>query len=164
MRATSPKKPIEILLRMLDEAYDHRAWHGTNLRGALRGQTARQAAWRPAPKRHNIWELALHTAYWKYAVRRRLTGEKRGSFALAGSNWFERPAGPPVEEAWRADRALLERAHRELRAAVEKLSPADLGRRASGLKTAPFDLILGVAFHDVYHAGQIHLLKRLQKN
>jgi len=164
MTPASPSNPLATLLRMLDEAFDHRAWHGTNLRGSLRGLTPQQAAWRPAPKRHNIWEVALHAAYWKYAVRRRLTGEKRGSFALKGSNWFARPAGPPLEAAWRADLALLERSHRELRAAVEKLSPAILGRRASGLKTTPFDLILGVAFHDVYHASQIQLFKRLQKS
>ena len=100
MRATFPNKPIAILLRMLDEAYDHRAWHGTNLRGSLRGLNARQAAWRPAPRRHNIWEEAVHTAYWKYAVWRRLTGEKRGSFALEGSNWFARPADPATEAAY----------------------------------------------------------------
>jgi len=164
MRTNSPSNPLATLLRMLDEAYDHRAWHGTNLRGSLRGLTAQQAARRPAPKRHNIWEVAVHAAYWKYAVRRRLTGEKRGSFALKGSNWFARPAGPATEAAWRADLALLERSHRELCVAVEKLSPAFLGRRTPGLKTSPFDLILGVAFHDVYHAGQIQLLKRLQKN
>ena len=164
MRATAPNKPIAILLRMLDEAYDHRAWHGTNLRGSLRGLNARQAAWRPAPRRHNIWEEAVHVAYWKYAVWRRLTGEKRGSFALEGSNWFERPTGPATEAAWHADLALLESAHRQLRAVVEQLRPVALGRRARGVKTTPFDLILGVACHDVYHAGQIQLLKRLQKS
>ena len=161
MTPASPRSQLATLLRMLDEAYDHRAWHGSNLRGSLRRLTAWQAAWRPAPKRHNIWELAVHAAYWKYAVRRRLTGEKRGSFPIKGSNWFARPAGPATDAAWRDDLALLERTHRDLRAAVEKLSPVLLGRRTPGLSTSPFDLILGVAFHDVYHAAQIQLLKRL---
>ena len=67
---------VGLLLGLIDEAFDKRAWHGTNLRGALRGIDARQASWRPGPGRHNIWELALHAAYWKYAVRRRLTGEQ----------------------------------------------------------------------------------------
>ena len=67
---------VRLLLAAIDEAYERKAWHGTNLRGALRGVTARQAAWRPAAGRHNLWEIALHAAYWKYAVRRRLTGEK----------------------------------------------------------------------------------------
>ena len=80
---------IQILLALVDEAFDRQAWHGPTLRGSLRGVTPAQAQWRPAPGRHNIRELTVHAAYWKYAVRRRLNGEKRGSFALKGSNWFE---------------------------------------------------------------------------
>jgi DinB superfamily len=65
---------IHVLLRLLEEAFQKQAWHGPNLKGSLRGLTAEQAAWRPDPTRHNIWELAVHCAYWKYAVRRKLTG------------------------------------------------------------------------------------------
>ena len=77
-----------MLLDFLDEAFDKKSWHGPNLRGSIRGVTAKQAAWRPGDDRHNIWELTLHAAYWKYVVRRRLSNEKRGSFALPGSNFF----------------------------------------------------------------------------
>src|SRR5262245_25706047 len=94
---------IDLLLGLLDEAFDKKAWHGPNLRGALRRVGAAEAARRPGRGRHNVWELAVHAAYWKYAVRRRLTGEKRGSFALPGSNWFVRPNGPPSEAEWRKD-------------------------------------------------------------
>src|SRR6266404_471126 len=82
---------IEHLLGLLDEAYKRAAWHGPNLRGSIRGVTAHEAAWRPKAGRHNIWEIAVHAAYWKYTVRRRLLGKKRGSFSLPGSNWFLRP-------------------------------------------------------------------------
>ena len=68
-------------LSLLDEAFERKAWHGPNLRGTLRGVTAEVAAWRPGAGRHNVWELCVHAAYWKYAVRRMLTGEKRGSFS-----------------------------------------------------------------------------------
>lgn len=153
---------IQSLLRALDQAYDHKAWHGTNLRGSIRRVTARQAAWRPARGRHNIWELVLHSAYWKYAVRRLLRGDKRGSFVLKGSNWFPAP-GNTGEEAWRETVALLEGEHRALRAAVEAFPADRLMLPPPGSKWAAFDSILGVAFHDIYHAGQIQLLKRLQK-
>ena len=53
---------IRIVLKMLDEAYDHRSWHGPNLRGSLRGVTAKQADWHPGKKRHSIRDLALHAA------------------------------------------------------------------------------------------------------
>jgi hypothetical protein len=123
---------------------------------------AARAAWRPAPRRHNIWEIVVHAAYWKYAVRRRLLGEKRGSFPLAGSNWFERPVGGSADErAWRRDVALLVETHASLRGAVAGLAGRNLDRIAPGSRVTTRSLIGGVAAHDVYHAGQIQLLKRL---
>src|SRR5262245_21528035 len=73
------RSEVQFLVRLIDQAFDRRAWHGTNLMGSLRGVALDEATFRPNPHRHNIWELAVHAAYWKYAVRRRLTGEKRGS-------------------------------------------------------------------------------------
>ncbi len=151
------------LLAILDQAYNTPSWHGTNLRVSLRLFTPGQAAWRPGPVRHNIWEIAVHAAYWKYAAARRLTGGARGSFPLKGSNWFRRPEdpGPPPEKAWKTDLALLDAAHDALRGAVRGLSARDLPRIPPGKKVSTFALLSGVAAHDVYHAGQIQLLKRL---
>ena len=154
---------IRLLLALIDEAYDRKSWHGPNLRGALRGITAAQAAWRPGGDRHNIWELAVHAAYWKHSVTRRLTGEARGSFPLEGSNWFTRPESAANDAAWRGDLVLLAEHHRALRAAVERLKPKDLETIPRGSKTTVRALVTGVAAHDLYHAGQIQLLKRLQK-
>jgi len=154
---------LALLLRILDRAFDHASWHGVTLRGSLRRVTAAQAAWRPHASRHNVWETVLHCAYWKYAVWRRLTGAPRGSFPLGGSNWWSRPDGPATERAWREDRALLDRTHVALRDAVARTPPASLDRRSRTLKTTPFDLISGIAAHDLYHAGQIQLLKVLYR-
>jgi hypothetical protein len=151
---------IASLLALLDEGYDRRSWHGPNLRGSLRGMGAAKASWRPGRGRHNAWEVAVHAAYWKYAAWRRLTGEKRGSFARAGSNWFPSPA-PPSEAAWRRDVALLGECHRRLVAAVERLGDDDLDRRAPGGQETIGRLLRGIAAHDLYHAGQIQLLKRM---
>jgi hypothetical protein len=144
-----------IILALLDEAFEKKTWHGPNLRQALKGVTAKQAAWRPAPGRHNIWEETVHAAYWKYVARRRMEGGKRGSFVLKGSNFFARPEkGKATEAAWRADRAILETEHRELIQAVRKLIKySSAGKHLR--------MLYGVAFHDVYHAGQIRLLRRL---
>jgi len=143
MRKQAQRAQSRLHLRMLDEAYDKPAWHGPNLRSALRGVRAKQAAWR-----HNIWEIVVHAAYWKYVVRRRL----RRAFPYKGSNWFARPAGARSEKAWRRDVALLAQVHRALRATVAGL----------GSKVSNANLIYGIACHDVYHAGQIRLLRRLQ--
>jgi hypothetical protein len=155
-----PNPQIKILLAGLDQAYDRKSWHGTNLRGSLRGLAMKTAAWRPAPQRHNIWEIVVHAAYWKYAVYRRLTGEPPGSFALTGSNWFARPQ-ESTETAWRTDLRLLAETHKLLRAAVAKMKPGALYKIPPGGKLNNFALISGIAAHDLYHAGQIQLLKRL---
>jgi DinB family protein len=144
-------KERELLLHLLDEGYRSRAWHGTTLRGSLRGVNAAEGAKRPAPGRHSIWELALHAAYWKYTVWRKLTGAKRGSFPRAGSNWLAIPS-PSTAAAWKRDIDFLASWHRDLRTVVEKLDELTPRRRR---------LIAGIAFHDVYHAGQIQLVKRL---
>lgn len=152
---------IASLLRSIDEAFDRRSWHGTNLRGAIRGLDPRQAGWRPGRGRHNVWEIVLHAAYWKYAVRRRLTGEKRGSFALAGSNWFPSPARA-TEGEWKKAVALLGEEHRRLRMVIAGLAAADLNRVSNGGRESHERLVRGIVAHDLYHAGQIQLLKRLQ--
>ena len=151
------------LLFLIDTSYDRVSWHGTNLRGSLRGISPRQAAWRPGRGRHNIWEIVVHAAYWKYVAWRRLTSASRGSFPLEGSNWFARPL-QSTATAWRADVALLEQMHRLLRGAVADLNPRDLDRAPARGKTTKRALVTGVAAHDVYHAGQIQLLKRLARH
>jgi uncharacterized damage-inducible protein DinB len=157
------KAELSILLALIDQAFDHHAWHGTNLRGSIRGLSAAKATWRPAPNRHNIWETVVHAAYWKYIVRRRILSETKGSFPLKGSNWFKRPAdGEITDAAWKADVALLIETHKSLRAAVEQLSPKAIDVTPEGSTVSNLAIIMGIASHDLYHAGQIQLLKRLQ--
>ena len=151
---------LRLLLDGLDEAFETKSWHGANLRGSIRGLTPAEAAWRPAPSRHNIWEIAVHTAYWKYAVRRLITGAKRGSFPLQGSNWFVRDGADPA--LWRRDLQLLTNEHRQLREAAAALPPDSLQLIARNRAYTFATLIRGVAAHDLYHAGQIQLLKRLR--
>jgi uncharacterized damage-inducible protein DinB len=151
---------MQQLLFLIDTAYDKVSWHGPNLRGSLRGVTLAQAAWRPAPGRHNIWELLVHAAYWKYAAWRRLTGAKRGSFPLGGSNFLRRPV-EMTPRAWRADLERLEEMHRLLRAAIAAIPVTQLDRPSGQSGVTKRALATGVAAHDLYHAGQIQLLKRL---
>ena len=71
----SRASPIEPLLALVDEAFDHKAWHGTTLRGSLRGLTARQADWRPARGCHTIHDLVVHAAYLE--IRRAPASDRR---------------------------------------------------------------------------------------
>ena len=163
MKSSSVSIRIDGLLKMMDEAYDKRAWHGPNLKSSLRGISCQDAAWRPGKNRHNIWEIAIHAAYWKYVVLRRLLGKKRGSFDVAGSNWFLRP-GEISEKAWKSDLRILEKLHRELQGIVAGLKENDLDQAPKGSPNSNEFLIRGIAFHDIYHAGQIQLLKRMRRN
>jgi len=154
--AASGNAVVDTLLCMLDQGYDTKAWHGPHVRASIRGVDTREATWRPQPRRKNVAEQVLHVAYWKYVVRRKLRGDKRGSFPLKGTNWF--PVSPRLSDSrWEEYLQILTDQHAALRATVAEL--ADNGRGP-----VPGDrvhLISGVAAHDVYHAGQIRLLRSM---
>ena len=155
-------KEKDLLLVQLEQAFQRKSWHGTNLAGSIRGLKPELAQLRAAKGRHNIWELIVHCAYWKYSVYRRLENLPAGSFPLKGSNWFKRPE-ENTPKALKADIRLLKTCHRDLTEAVERFSPRKLGDVPKGSKTTYRDLIIGAAAHDLYHAGQIQLIKRLKK-
>lgn len=160
-QATAPT-PIELLLESIDRGYDHRSWHGPNLRGSIRGVSSALAEWRVTARRKTIAEHVAHAAYWKYSVRRRLREDPRGSFPLSGSNWFEIES-PLSPGRWKALIKLLETEQQALRAAVAAFPMEQLASQPTGSDTSYLMLMLGVAAHDVYHAGQIQLLKRLHQ-
>ncbi len=139
-----------LLLDLLDRAFDKRSWHGPNLSSAIRGVTANVAA-RSVHGRKSIWQQVLHAAYWKQRVLNHLAGPSR--FPRKGSNWPAVPSGPS-EAAWREDVQLLRDTHLRLRAAVAALPAARLDKKSAWL-------LQGAAAHDVYHAGQIKLLRRM---
>jgi uncharacterized damage-inducible protein DinB len=146
---------LELLLVNIDEAYARHGWHGATLRGSLRGLSAEEVAWRPAQERHNIWELVAHAAYWKFVARRRLGGGARGAFPLQRRDWIAAPAHLD-DAAWHHVVRVLEEEHRLLREVVAALSDGELREKKKQR------LVYGVAAHDVYHTGQIQLLKRLR--
>jgi uncharacterized damage-inducible protein DinB len=152
-----------LLLRLIDEAFGRKAWHGPNLRGSVRRVDAVQAAWRPGRGRHSIAEIAVHCAYWKYAVRRRIRGDKRGSFPLHGSNWFAIP-DRLTQSQWRAYLALLDEEHASLCEAVVTASWAQLCTSRQGTGKSPAAHVYGIALHDTYHTGQVQTLKALYKS
>lgn len=158
-----PRPPMPLLLSAIQPPPGRGGWHGgpTPL-GALRGVTAAEALWAPGPRRKSIWALALHIAYWKYAVRRQLEGGERGGFPRKPSNWPAPPARADARQ-WAADVALLRQEHELLLSAIAKFPPARLSRRPAGGKKWTYgELIVGIANHDAYHTGQIQLLKRLR--
>jgi hypothetical protein len=150
------------LLDLLDQAYDKKSWHGPNLRGSLRGVTAKQAETRNRRGGHSIAEIALHCAYWKYVVRRRLLQLPKGSFARKGSNWFKLPS-PLTDEEWKSILRSLDQEHAELRAVAAEYPEEQLNVTPAGSQFSNLAMIHGIAAHDLYHAGQVRMLKPMGK-
>lgn len=165
MSAAPTDRRLEEALRHLHPPPGTKLWHGgASVLGALRGLSPEVAAWRPYPDRHSIWALALHVAYWNYAVWRRLTGAPKGSFPRTPSHFPHVPE-PPVEKAWDADRRLVRAWHDHLVGAIRGFDPTRLDEDVDGAgKRTYADLITGIVLHDTYHAGQIQMLKRLARS
>jgi len=141
------------------------AWHGgPTPAGALRNVDASAARWRPRPSRHTIWELALHCAYWNYAVRHRLLGTRGPRFPRSPANWPDMPR-IRSDSAWTADRALVTEQQGLLVETIRNFPGGKLGRSVGGGKRWTWgDVLIGIAMHDTYHAGQIQLMKRLWRS
>jgi uncharacterized damage-inducible protein DinB len=143
----------------LRRAFDGEAWHGDSVFEILEGVTAEQASARPIPNTHTIWELALHIAAWDGAVLRRLSGVV---VALSGAENFP-PVRDASEVAWRETLAELRRVHEKLVAAVAALPDPRLDDLVPGKEGAHYTfyyMLHGVVQHELYHAGQIAILKK----
>jgi uncharacterized damage-inducible protein DinB len=144
----------------LKRAQEGQAWHGPSLRELLDGVTAEQAAAKPIPNVHSIWELINHIIAWEQVARRRLEGEVE--IAIPDEVNFPHVTNAS-EEAWQAALQSLEASHRGLRDAVKKIDDAALEEVAPGASYSIYFLLHGVIQHDLYHAGQIALLKKVMQ-
>ena len=137
---------------------DATAWHGPSLDKLLEGVTAAMALARPIAGAHSIWELALHIAQWDEICARRLRGEFIPTTIGDPEDW---PALPePNESSWQETLVRLRRSQDEFLSEVEKLAPEDLEKIVPGWTWTNFLMIHGTLHHDLYHAGQIALLRR----
>ncbi len=154
---------VERILDQLQRAYDGDAWSGPSLRATLEGVTAEQAVAHPLPDAHSIWEIVLHVAAWMDAVRERIGGDYVR--LPADGDWQE--VDDTSDAAWTATLAKLENKHQELRSVVAGLSDRQLDEmigtdrdRETGAGVSRYVTLHGIAQHNLYHAGQIALLKK----
>ena len=147
---------IERISDQLKRAFEGGAWHGPSVKEVLEGVTAEKAAARPVSGAHSIWELVLHIAVWENAVKRWVRGE---SYNVSDEqNWPAiKDAGEP---AWKKALEALEKGHMELRETISRLSDSDLDKILKQPKPSVYQLLHGVIQHDLYHAGQIAVLKK----
>ena len=146
-------RPTERLLDQLNRAYGGEAWHGPALRNLLDGVTETQAKARPIRDGHSILELVVHIGTWIDVVARRVGGQVVDSNSVP--DWAD-----VTKTTWKGAVEELERAESRLSDAVARLSSEDLDKPVPGEKRSIYSEIMGALQHNVYHAGQIALLKK----
>ncbi len=150
-------REIERLEEQLRRSFEGDAWHGPAVLEVLAGVTADEAAARPVAGGHSIWELVLHLAGTYRLVLRRLGGD--GAQLSPEDDWPPLPAVTP--ENWRDAVDALRPLNQDLRRAVRAFAPdrLDAPLVAEPPYTA-YTQFIGITQHDLYHAGQIAMLKR----
>lgn len=147
---------VNRIVDQLTRAFEGGAWHGPALLEVLKDVTAARAAAKPVAGAHSIWEIVLHVTAWEDVARRRLSGEP-----VEPTDAEDWPAvGGTDDAAWAAALERLRTGHQGLRRAVAKLSDARLKEPVPGAEYSCYHLAHGVIQHDLYHAGQIALLKK----
>ncbi len=154
---------LQEVLHLLDPPAEPEPWYGgATVQESLREVEPEVAAWKPSPERPSIWEYTLHIAYWRHQVRGLLVPDTE-TFPRSPDDWPDLPE-PADQAAWDTDRELLDEEHRKLLEAVHSLDPSRLDETSdagNGNVYRLIDRLHGIVQHDVYHTGQIEILKRL---
>jgi len=147
---------IERILDQMDRAFAGDAWHGPSLMALLEGVSAEDAARRPIAQAHSIWELVNHIRAWNEIVERRLRNE-----IVKVTPEMDWPAVPLASDVtWKRALDALKKSRAQLRRTVEQLEDAQLNENPPGLPDSRYVLLHGLVQHDLYHAGQIAVLKK----
>ncbi|MFK7922783.1 MAG: DinB family protein [Bacteroidia bacterium] len=153
------KETVRIAQQM-QFAQDGAAWHGPNLEEILRGISAEQAAAHPIAEAHSIWELVLHIIAWREFGMKMLAGE--GSYDPDKDMSLNFPVIPAVKAAnWELAKDQLRESSVRLGAKLKSYDDEKLVERVPGRKYDFYKLMHGIVQHDLYHAGQLILLKKL---
>jgi uncharacterized damage-inducible protein DinB len=147
---------IERIVDQLKRAFEGEAWHGSAVMEIIEGITAQQAAARPVHGVHSIWELVLHIAAWEGAVLSRLHGDR--AQLSTEEDWPV--VAETSDEAWERTRKNLKRGNDELRSAILRLDESRLYEPILEGMPSVYGTLHGVIQHDLYHAGQIAMLKK----
>jgi uncharacterized damage-inducible protein DinB len=147
---------LERIADQFRRAYDGDAWHGTPLRTLLADVPPEHADARPIAGAHTLREIVRHLTVWLDVVRRRLGGEAVDY--VNGEDWHA-PADPDPA-SWPHALAELDRTHAALLVTISALDPSALDRIVLGKEYDGYVLLHGAVQHNLYHAGQVALLKK----
>lgn len=163
-----PETEPEEIARLLRTVHDGTPWHGPSRAALLADVTADVAAWDPGAGAHGIWRQVLHMRNWTREVEARTMGKRPSRSDPVGGDWPS--IGDASVAAWQETLASLDAAHRDLVAVVLKLPATRLheyvgatAEKPTGSGVSVGTMIRSLAEHDLYHCGQVSLLKRLAR-
>lgn len=140
----------------LRRAFYGSAWHGPAVLELIKDVDAKAAAAKPLADVHSIWELLLHVEAWDRAGLIRLSGKK---CQMKGAKNFP-PVKTPTDAAWRAAVNQVKTTHDELVKTVASLPESRLHDQVPGKRYDFYHMLHGIAQHELYHAGQMAILKK----
>jgi uncharacterized damage-inducible protein DinB len=149
------------LADQIRRAFDGEAWHGDSVLELLKNVDARMAAAHPIKDAHSIWELVLHVAAWDGAVLTRTGGQ---AVQLRDEQNFP-SVKDTSEAAWRKSIEHAKQTHQQLADAVAAFPDSRLQEQVAGKTEGYYNffyMFSGIVQHELYHAGQIALLKKAQ--
>ena len=144
------------IVDQLDRAFEGEAWHGPSVMEVLKGVAWKKAVGKPVRGAHSVWEIVLHITAWEDVVRRRLLGE---TVTLTDEQDWP-PVADPGQAGWSRALESLRAGHARLRETAAGIADKDLDSSPGGKSSTPYVLLHGIIQHDLYHAGQIAVLKK----
>ncbi len=137
------------------------AWHGPSLMESLKGVNVEQAATRPIEGRHTIWEIVNHCTYWMGSVDKALLGEVMESIPET-EDWV---GMCETADDWKRDQERMDQTYEKLQVTIagfdgdlDAMVGAQFGENFFQFSNRK--MLHGVADHNIYHAGQVSILKR----
>lgn len=137
----------EALLKQWNEAWETGLWAAA-WKKSLDGLTSAQAAWKPGPQRHSIWQIVEHVTYWREVALNRTAGGEGPSEEEVAQRNFPQPVSA-TEAAWQDLVRRFGETQRQVAAALQK--PA-----------TKLEQLQYLVPHDCYHFGQVAYLRALQ--
>lgn len=148
---------VERIQQQLQRAFEGEAWHGPSVLELIADVDAVKAAAQPIAGAHSIWELVLHIAAWDKAVTTRLGGN-RG--AVSNEENFP-TVSDTSEESWQKAIETLKQNHHDLIEALGGVDESSLDAPVVEGMSSVYVHLHGAIQHELYHAGQIAILKKL---
>jgi len=149
-------KEVERIADQLKRAFEGGAWHGPSVTEVLNGVSAETASRRPITGAHTIWEIVQHINAWQVGARRRV--QKEFVKLTDAEDW---PAVNSSDEtAWKTALDAIHKSYEQLMSVIKGLDDSELDQKVPGAQYTVYVVLHGVIQHDLFHAGQIAVLKK----